>query len=113
MKLIGLTGGIGGGKSTSAELLHRRGIPVIDTDSIAAQLVAPGQPALLEVLQTFGPSIRDEYGHLRREVLGQLVFSDPEARRKLEGILHPRIREAWLAEANRWLLAGNTLGVVI
>ena len=113
MKLIGLTGGIGAGKSTTAEFLQRRNIPVIDTDTIAFQLVQPGQPALIEIFETFGAGVRDEYGGLLRHKLAELVFTDTVARAKLERILHPRIREVWLAKANEWLLAGKSIGVVV
>ena len=113
MKLIGLTGGIGAGKSTAAEFLHRRGVPSIDTDAIAHDLVAPGQPALAEIFLTFGPRIRDEYGRLLRRELALLVFASAQARQQLEAILHPRIREVWLAQANQWLLSGQALGVVV
>jgi len=113
MKLIGLTGGIGGGKSTAADLLGKRGVPVVDTDAIAHELLAPGQPALLEVFETFGGRVRDEYGRLMRGELARIVFTDPAARKQIEAILHPRIRESWLARANQWLVAGETVGVVV
>ncbi|HEY6169509.1 MAG TPA: dephospho-CoA kinase [Verrucomicrobiae bacterium] len=113
MKLLGLTGGIGAGKSTAAEFLQRRGLPVIDTDAIAHQLTGPGQPALSEIFSAFGSAVRDEYGRLRREELARIVFTDSQARERLEAILHPRIREVWLAQANQWLLAGEKLGVVV
>ena len=113
MKLLGLTGGIGTGKSTTAEFLRRRGLPIVDTDAIAHQLTEPGQPALVEIFQEFGPRVRDEYGRLLRGELARIVFSDAAARKQLEAILHPRIREVWLAQANQWLQAGEKLGVVV
>ena len=113
MKLLGLTGGIGTGKSTAAEFLRRRGLPIVDTDAIAHQLTEPGQPALVEIFQAFGPRVRDEYGRLLRGELARIVFSDAAARKQLEAILHPRIREVWLAQANQWLQAGEKLGVVV
>lgn len=94
---IGLTGGIGMGKSTAATLLAEKGIPVVDTDVIARDVVAPSQPALSEIRAAFGPEVLSPDGTLRREALASIVFADDAKRRQLEGILHPRIREGWLA----------------
>ena len=69
MKILGLTGGIGMGKSTSAQLLQARGVPVVDTDDLARQVVEPGQPALAEVLAAFDPQIAAPDGRLRRDEL--------------------------------------------
>ena len=112
MKLFGLTGGIGMGKSTSAAILSRRGIPVIDTDVIAREIVEPGQPALAEVVAAFGPGLLDASGKLRRGALAEVVFSSPEKLKQLEGILHPRIREKWLAQAEAWRSENKAAGVV-
>ena len=90
--VIGLTGGIGSGKSTVAGIFRQFGIPVIDADVIAHALVAPGQPALEEIIKAFGPDSVDADGVLDRNCLRKLVFSDPEQRRRLEAILHPKIR---------------------
>ncbi|MBT9566775.1 MAG: dephospho-CoA kinase [Thiobacillus sp.] len=92
MLVIGLTGGIGSGKSTVADLFARRGAAVIDTDVIARQLVAPGMPALAEIRAAFSDSVMDAEGQLDRAGLRRLVFADEVARRRLEAILHPRIR---------------------
>lgn len=94
MLRVGLTGGIGSGKSTVAELFARRGVPVIDTDVIARRLVAPGQPALAEIARDFGKELLDANGELDRARMRQRVFEDSNARRRLEAILHPRIRAA-------------------
>lgn len=96
MIVLGLTGGIGMGKSTAAEFLRRLGWEVIDTDVLAREVVAPGQPARIELVDAFGPEILDSVGALRRERLADLVFSDPSRRRRLEEIVHPRIRECWM-----------------
>jgi dephospho-CoA kinase len=88
---IGLTGGIASGKSTVAELFGARGIPVIDTDEIARQVVAPGRPAYRQVVETFGPEVLDDSGALDRRRLRGLVFADAVERRRLEAILHPAI----------------------
>lgn len=113
MKLFGLTGGIGMGKSTSAALLSARGIPVIDTDVVAREFVEPGQPALAEIAQAFGPAILDETGRLRRGVLGERVFGDAAQLRKLEAILHPRIRAHWQARVAAWRAEARRLAVVV
>ena len=90
--IIGLTGGIASGKSTAADHFAALGVPVIDTDVIARELVAPGQPALAALVARFGADLLDDTGALRREALGARVFADPAARRELEALLHPLIR---------------------
>lgn len=102
MRLYGLTGGIGMGKSTSEKLLRDRGVAVIDTDLLARQLVEPGQPALTEIVEFFGPEIVSTDGRLRRDELGRRVFGDAIARKRLEEILHPRIRTIWTAQVAQW-----------
>ena len=92
MLRIGLTGGIGTGKSTVAAIFSRHGVPIIDTDVIARELVELGHPALQEIVDHFGSGIVDSSGRLDRGKLGALVFSDTTARRTLESILHPKIR---------------------
>jgi len=92
MLRIGLTGGVASGKSTVAALFAAHGAPIIDTDLIARALVAPGQPALAEIAAHYGPEILNADGTLNRPALRRRIFADPEARRALEAILHPRIR---------------------
>jgi len=89
---IGLTGGIGSGKTTVAKLFASRGVPVVDTDAIARELVRPGQPALREVVAHFGPDVLNDSGHLDRARLRRRVFANATERKALESILHPRIR---------------------
>jgi dephospho-CoA kinase len=113
MKLIGITGGIGMGKSKSGEILARRGLPVIDTDVLARQVVEPGQPALAEIQNLFGKEIVGTDGRLRRDELAKKVFSDPAARAALETMLHPRIRQLWQLEAEKWKGEGKSIGFVI
>jgi dephospho-CoA kinase len=99
MKTIGLTGGIACGKSTVAALLRARGLPVLDADQVARAVVAPGEPALDEIVARFGPAILTADGSLDRGALGQRVVADPAAKADLEAITHPRIRErvaAWM-----------------
>ena len=96
---IGLTGGIASGKSTVADMFADLGVPVIDTDVIAREVVAPGQPALQEIREAFGAGVIAEDGSLDRPAMRALVFGDDEARRRLEAILHPRIGAATREQA--------------
>jgi dephospho-CoA kinase len=113
MKVLGLTGGVGMGKSACVELLRARGIPVIDTDDLAREVVRPGEPALGEVRSVFGPDVFDSNGQLRRPELARRVFNDPAARRQLEAILHPRIRQRWRAQVETWRAEGRRVAVVV
>jgi dephospho-CoA kinase len=113
LKVLGLTGGVGMGKSACAQLLAARGVAVVDTDDLARQVVEPGQPALAEVLQVFGPQLAGPDGHLRRDELARRVFADPSARRRLEAILHPPIRALWRAQVETWRGEGRSLAVVV
>ncbi len=113
MKLFGLTGGIGTGKSTAGSILARRGFQVIDTDELARELVAPGQPALEEISTAFGLDTIDAQGRLDRAKLAALVFTDAAKRTRLEAILHPRIRSAWMDRVAAWRAAGFPYGVVV
>jgi len=113
MKLYGLTGGIGMGKSVSGNLLHQRGVCVADTDLIARELVEPGRPALAEIQECFGADITGADGRLRRDELGRRVFADADVRKRLEDILHPLIRAVWREQVERWRVEGRTQAVVI
>jgi dephospho-CoA kinase len=113
MKVCGLTGGVGMGKSTTAQFLRARGAQMVDTDELARQLVQPGQPALAEIQTEFGTNIVAPDGRLRREELAQIIFSDAAARKKLEAILHPRIRGRWLAQVEIWRAENRPLAVVV
>jgi dephospho-CoA kinase len=112
-RIFGITGGVGMGKSTSAQLLRARGIAVVDTDDLARQVVAPGEPALAEVQAVFGPDIVTSGGELRRDELARRVFGDAVARQRLEQILHPRIRQLWRAQLSDWLAEGRPAAVVV
>ncbi len=90
--LVGLTGGIGSGKSLVAELLAARGATIIDADVLARLVVAPGTPGLASVVARFGQGVVRPDGSLDRAALGRVVFGDPEARRDLEAIIHPAVR---------------------
>ena len=88
---IGLTGGIASGKSTVADMFAELGVPIIDTDIIAREVVAPGEPALDEIAERFGERVIDAAGNLDRGTMRKLIFADDAARVDLEAILHPRI----------------------
>lgn len=103
--ILGLTGGIATGKSTVTAMLRERGIPVIDADQIAREVVEPGKPAYEAIVRHFGRDILLEDGQLDRKKLGEVVFSDEAERQKLNAIVHPEVRrvmrqEAEVAEAN-------------
>lgn len=91
--LIALTGGIASGKSAVADEFAKLGVPVLDTDQIARDVVAPGMPALRQLVAEFGAEILDADGRLDRAHMRERVFSDPAQRRRLEAITHPAIRE--------------------
>lgn len=96
---IGLTGGIASGKTTVANFFADLGVPVIDTDLIARDVVSAGAPVLAEIRDVFGDAVFNEDGSLNRKAMRQLVFADADKRSKLEGILHPRIRAATMTKA--------------
>lgn len=110
MRTVGLTGGIACGKSAVTALLRGWGVPVLDLDRVAREVVVPGSPALAEIAERWPQVVRD--GVLDRAALAGVVFADPEARRELEAITHPRIWEA----TERWLVeeeaAGSPVAVV-
>jgi len=89
---VALTGGIASGKTTAAQVFTELGVPVIDTDVIARQVVEPGRPALAVVVDAFGPDILDADGRLDRRRMRERIFADSSARQRLEAILHPAIR---------------------
>jgi dephospho-CoA kinase len=113
MKLCGLTGGVGMGKSTAAGFLLQSGARVVDTDELARELVQPGQPALVEIRHEFGGEVFLPDGSLNRVALAEKVFADETARKKLEAILHPRIRERWSAQVATWRKENVPLAVVV
>ena len=90
---VGLTGGIASGKSSAAKCFEELGAAVVDTDAIAHELTRPGTPAMAKIAHAFGPAFVAPDGSLERAKMRQLVFSDPQARARLEAILHPLIRE--------------------
>ena len=113
MKVFGLTGGIGMGKSAAEKILHERGVPVIDTDALARQIVEPGQPAWKEIQHAFGNEVLAPDGRLNREVLAKIIFSNGVARQKLEAITHPRIQVLWQEQLHKWRAEKKPLAVVV
>ncbi len=99
MLIVGLTGGVGCGKTTVANSFQRYGIPIIDADDITRDLVVPGSPILERIATQFGADFVRSDGHLDRRKLRELVFKDPTKRKQLEGLLHPQVQERIL----RWI----------
>jgi dephospho-CoA kinase len=93
IRVIGLTGGIATGKSSVARFFTEHGIPVIDADQLARDAVLPGSPVLEQIISLFGCEVLTHDCVLDRKRLGEMIFSDPDKRRRLEGILHPEIRK--------------------
>ena len=106
--VVGLTGGIGSGKSAVGDLFAAQGIAVIDTDAIAHELTAPGGPAMPAIRAEFGDAVATADGALDRAAMRAIVFADPPARKRLEGILHPMIR----IESERRLAAAESPYVI-
>ncbi|MNR78964.1 Dephospho-CoA kinase [compost metagenome] len=98
MKVIGLTGGIASGKTTVARMLEAHGGAIIDADIAAREVVAPGEPALAEIAEAFGPEVLGPDGGLNRPVLAGIIFRDEAARQKLNAIVHPRVRARMFAQ---------------
>lgn len=111
MRIIGLTGGIASGKSSVARLLEHLGASVIDADQLSREVVLPGSPAHSAIVAAFGAEILSKDRSIDREALGSLVFRDPEARKRLESIVHPAIR--LLAESRLEQLSDEGVGVAI
>src|SRR5277367_1936716 len=107
---VGLTGGIASGKSTATKFFADLGVPIIDTDQVARDVVEPGQPPLERLVERFGNTILTEDGHLDRPALRNIVFSDPKARADLEALTHPAIGTALEA---RSALAGGPYQILV
>ena len=91
MILVGLTGGIGSGKSTVSGLLQARGAVIIDADAIVREVQQPGSPVLVELVQKFGPDVLAQDGSLDRQAVANIVFTDPDALKSLNAIVHPAV----------------------
>ncbi|KGA97842.1 dephospho-CoA kinase [Alkalihalobacillus alcalophilus ATCC 27647 = CGMCC 1.3604] len=104
--IIGLTGGIASGKSTVSTYLKQKGIPIVDADKIAREVVEPDEDAYKKIVETFGEEVVTSDETLHRKRLGEIVFNDPLAREKLNKIVHPAVRQRMVEEKNRWLNEG-------
>lgn len=111
MKLFGLTGGIASGKSTVAAILQRLGAAVINADELSREVMKPGQDAWKEIVETFGSDILQKDQSLDRKKLRKIVFHNPQARKKLEAIVHPRVRS--LAEQRIRELASAGSSIIV
>lgn len=113
MLTIGLTGGIGSGKSTAARFLAELGAPVIDADKVGHMIYEPGEPAYHELVREFGDQIIDPTGRVDRKRLGAIVFSDPESLARLNAIVHPRMLERIRALIDERRAAGEKQPIVV
>ena len=104
---LGLTGGIGRGKSTVATLLAAKGAAVIDADAISRSLTAPGGRAMAAIAQTFGPQLIDAQGAMDRQAMREVVFRDPQAKQKLEAIIHPLVSQITAEQAQAAVQSGH------
>ena len=109
MHLFGLTGGIASGKSTVAARLRKHGVPIVDADLLAREVVEPGSEGLRAVIDAFGPLVLGPGGALDRKALARVAFADTAARKKLESIMHPRIGRLAMERAGEQALAGEPL----
>jgi len=112
MLVIGLAGGIGSGKSTVSRALARLGARMVDADIIGHQVYEPGGPAYDDVISTFGQGVVGDGGKIDRAKLGGIVFDDPEALKKLNAIMYPKIRQAIVPILEEWERDGAEVGVV-
>ena len=104
--IVGLTGGIGSGKSTVARAFGERGIPWVDADDVAREIVAPGEPALAAIRDRHGEAVIHPDGSLNRAALREIIFNHPHERAWLEGVTHPRVRERLFEHLQRLLQQG-------
>lgn len=109
MRLVGLTGGIGSGKSTVSAKLAARGAVILDADAITRDVQRPGSPVIEELVTAFGPSIVDDSGALIRQALADIVFTDADALKKLNAIVHPAVGR----EMNRRMIEQRTTGNIV
>ena len=106
MKLVGLTGGIGSGKSTVAKILQSLGAAIVNADDLAREAVEPGREAWQEIVASFGAGVLQSDQNLDRQKLRTLIFNQPEARKRLESIIHPRVRALAEERIRQYAAAG-------
>ena len=112
-RVLGLTGGVGMGKSTAARLLKKVGLPVVDSDDLAREAVHPGTEGLAEIADEFGEGFLKADGSLDRDKMASKVFRDEAARKRLEAIIHPRVRIVWEKQIDQWREQKRPVGVVV
>ena len=112
-RVLGLTGGVGMGKSTAARLLKKVGLPVVDSDDLAREAVQPGTEGLAEIVDEFGEGFLKADGSLDRDKMASTVFQDEAARKRLEAIIHPRVRTVWEKQIDQWREQKRPVGVVV
>ncbi len=112
-RVLGLTGGVGMGKSTAARLLKKVGLPVVDSDDLAREAVQPGTEGLAEIADEFGEGFLKADGSLDRDKMASTVFQDEAARKGLEAIIHPRVRIVWEKQIDQWREQKRPVGVVV
>ena len=112
-RVLGLTGGVGMGKSTAARLLRKAGLPVVDSDDLAREAVQPGTEGLAEIADEFGEGFLKADGSLDRDKMASKVFQDEAARKRLEAIIHPRVRIVWEKQIDQWREQKRPVGVVV
>ena len=112
-RVLGLTGGVGMGKSTAARLLKKVGLPVVDSDDLAREAVQPGTEGLAEIADEFGEGFLKADGSLDRDKMASKVFQDEAARKRLEAIIHPRVRTVWEKQIDQWREQKRPVGVVV
>ena len=112
-RVLGLTGGVGMGKSTAARLLKKVGLPVVDSDDLAREAVNPGTDGLAEIADEFGEGFLKADGSLDRDKMASKVFQDEAARKRLEAIIHPRVRTVWEKQIDQWREQKRPVGVVV
>ena len=113
IRVLGLTGGVGMGKSTAARLLKKAGLPVVDSDDLAREVVQPGTDALAEIAAEFGEGFLNTDGSMNRVKMASTVFQDDAARKRLEAIIHPRVRVGWEKQIEQWREQELPMGVVV
>ena len=112
-RVLGLTGGVGMGKSTAARQLKKVGLPVVDSDDLAREAVQPGTEGLAEIADEFGEGFLKVDGSLDRDKMASTVFQDKAARKRLEAIIHPRVRTVWEKQIDQWREQKRPVGVVV